>query len=99
MPAEDQAEAQRAPVHLPPYHEFHPLALGELGVYHLQGLVAQRAPPRAVFAPCLNDLWIHARFGSDEKAATLWYDTLQIMQIEIPAVGEPQTRVQRSRFG
>jgi hypothetical protein len=87
VPADDQTEAQRAGVDLPLPHEFHPLAFGELGVDHLQWLVAQRAQALTILAKRLEDVRIHPRFGPDNKETARILYTAEIMQIDIAPIG------------
>ena len=79
VPADDQPQAQGAPVDLPLHHEFYPLAFGEFGVDGLERLVAQRAQPFPVFAKRLEHLRIHPGFGPDDKEAALILQALEIV--------------------
>src|SRR6266852_4659196 len=82
-------------IHLPLPHEVNPLAFGELGVYRLERLVAQRAPPFAVFAKGLDDLRIHPSFGPDNKEAPRLSHATQVAKIDIAAIGQQQRPRQR----
>jgi len=77
-------------IHLPLHHAVNPLAFGELGVYRLERLVAQRAQPFAVFTQRLDDLRIHPSFGPDNKAAPRLSQATQVVQIDLAAIGQQQ---------
>ena len=91
-PADEQPEAPGACVDLPRPHECHPLALGELGVDHLQRLVTQRAQTGTILAKRLADVRIHPRFGPDDTETARILDAAELRPIDIAPLGEQQTR-------
>src|SRR5262249_24830661 len=87
VPADDEAQTQESPVHVPLHPQVDPLAFGKLGMNGLERLVAQRAQPFPVFTKRLEHQRVHPGFGSDEKEAARLLHAPEVVKIDIAAIG------------
>ena len=69
--------------------------LGSLAWITRQRLVALRAQALTILAKRLEDVRMHPRFGPDNQETARILDAAEIMQIDIAALGEQQTRAAR----
>ena len=82
MPADDQPQAERLSISLPPHEKLDALTVRQLGVESLEGRVPERTQACAILPDRFDDLWMHPRFGPDEQATARVLDAAEIMEID-----------------
>jgi len=99
VPADDQPQAERLSISLPPHEKLDALTFRQLGVESLEGRVPERTQACAILPDRFDDLWMHPRFGPDEQEAVRILHATHRAQIEGASIGKSQRVLQGGRLG